>query len=211
MGAEKKNGHLLSTTQALLFQRSVPKHYWGEAVLTATHIINRLPTRVLNHQSPMGVLSHFYPCLTITHHLAPRIFGCVSNVHIHGQTQGKLDHRALKTIFVGYSSTQKGYKCYHPSTRKFNILGDVTFYEPTSFFPPPPCQKETMLVDDKDYFLLDLLLVFPAPTLEPQQLELGDTQPESKLEHVSLVEGMQIHLIIGFLKFTQGGRACILD
>lgn len=45
-----------------------------------------------------------------------------------------------------------------------------------------------MLVDDKDYFLLDLLVFFPAPTLEPQQTELGDTQPESEPEHVSLVE-----------------------
>ena len=38
--AERKNSHLLAVTRALLFQTNVPKHFWGEAVLTATHLIN---------------------------------------------------------------------------------------------------------------------------------------------------------------------------
>lgn len=43
--AARKNGHLLNTTRALLFHQNVPKHYWGETVLTYAHIINRLPSR----------------------------------------------------------------------------------------------------------------------------------------------------------------------
>lgn len=45
--AERKNSHLLAITRAFLFHQSIPKNYWGEAVLTATYIINRLPSRVL--------------------------------------------------------------------------------------------------------------------------------------------------------------------
>ena len=40
---KRKNDHLLNTTQALLFQGNVPKSYWGEVVLTAAYMINRLP------------------------------------------------------------------------------------------------------------------------------------------------------------------------
>ena len=77
-GAERKNGHLLESTRALLFQKKVRKSFLGEAVLTATHLINRLPTRVLGFKSPMKALSSFYSHNQITNNLIPRIFGCVS-------------------------------------------------------------------------------------------------------------------------------------
>jgi hypothetical protein len=88
-----------------MFQKNVPKSFWGEAVFKATHLINRLPSRVLGFKSPMGIVSTFYPNLHTTNNLVPRIFGCVSFVHIHSQSRGKLDQRALKCVFVGYSST----------------------------------------------------------------------------------------------------------
>ncbi|KAJ9543952.1 LOW QUALITY PROTEIN: hypothetical protein OSB04_023659 [Centaurea solstitialis] len=97
--AERKNRNLLDQTRALLFQKNVPKHFWGEAVLTATYLINRLPTRVLEFKSPMEVLCSFYPNISISNNLVPRIFGCVSFVHIHSQERGKLDPRALKCVF----------------------------------------------------------------------------------------------------------------
>lgn len=59
--AETKNGHLLATTRAFLFKKNVPKNYWGEAALNVAHIINRLPSRVLDFKSPMQVLSTFFP------------------------------------------------------------------------------------------------------------------------------------------------------
>ena len=34
--AERKNRHLLEVARANMFTNNVPKHFWGEAVLTAT-------------------------------------------------------------------------------------------------------------------------------------------------------------------------------
>ena len=43
---------------------------------------------------------------------------------------GKLDPMAaLTSLFIGYSSTQKGFQCCYPPTRKFCTLADVTFEE----------------------------------------------------------------------------------
>lgn len=58
---ERKNRHLLETTRALLFEKRVPKSYWGEVVLTATYLINRLLSRVLGNKTPPSVFSEFYP------------------------------------------------------------------------------------------------------------------------------------------------------
>ena len=45
--SERKNRHLLEMTRALMFQTNVPKIYWSDAVLTATYLINRLPSVIL--------------------------------------------------------------------------------------------------------------------------------------------------------------------
>lgn len=37
--------------------------------------------------------------------LIPRVLGSVSSVHVHSQSRGKLDPRAIQCVFVGYSST----------------------------------------------------------------------------------------------------------
>jgi len=57
--AERENGHLLDQTQAVLFQRKVPKRFWGEVVLNACYLINRLPYSILASKSPMEILSSF--------------------------------------------------------------------------------------------------------------------------------------------------------
>ena len=50
--------------------------------------------------------------------------------------ENKLSPRALKCVFIGYSRTQKGYKCFHPTSHKFYVSADVTFFESTPYFSP---------------------------------------------------------------------------
>ena len=58
--AERKNGHLLNQTRAMLFQNKILKKYWGEAVLTASYLINRIPAYLLVFLTPK-LLWKFYP------------------------------------------------------------------------------------------------------------------------------------------------------
>jgi len=59
----------------------------------------------------MEVLSSFYPTVIASNKLIPRIFWVCIIVHVYSGARGKLDLRALKCVFVRYSSTQKWYKC----------------------------------------------------------------------------------------------------
>lgn len=53
--------------------------------------------------------------------LSLKTFGCIAFVHIHDHNRGKLDPRARKYVFVGYTPTQKGYKCFEPISKKKNL------------------------------------------------------------------------------------------
>ena len=54
-----------------------------------------------------------------------KIFGCIAYVHVPDELRSKLDPKAEKCIFIGYSLQQKGYRCYNPSTRKFTVSREV--------------------------------------------------------------------------------------
>ena len=46
----------------------------------------------------------------------------------------KLDPQAIKCIFVGYSSSQKGYTCWFPTERRLFVSMDVTFRESEHYY-----------------------------------------------------------------------------
>lgn len=109
--SERKNWHLLDVARAIMFTMNVPKYLWGEAVLTACYLINRMPSKILNFQTPLNTLLKAFPLFHVPN-LPAKIFGCKAFVHNHQPNQSKLDPRAHTCIFIGYSPTQKGYKCY---------------------------------------------------------------------------------------------------
>ena len=63
-----------------------------------------------------------------------KVFGCIAYVHIPDELRSKLDPKAEKCVFVGYSLEQKGYKCYNPVTRELRVSRDVVFYEMSSWY-----------------------------------------------------------------------------
>ena len=133
---------MLEVARSLMFSTNVPKLFWGEAVLTAAYLINRMPSRVLKFQTPCQTLLKSFPITRLISTVSPKIFGCSVFVHINQQHRSKLDPRSLKCIFLGYSSNQKGYKCYSPVTRKFYNSMDVTFFETQPYYPKNDIQGE---------------------------------------------------------------------
>ncbi|KAG8501038.1 hypothetical protein CXB51_003111 [Gossypium anomalum] len=158
--SERKNRHLLAVAQAIMFTMNVPKYLWGEAVLTACYLINRMPSKVLNFQTPLNTLLKAFPLFRVPN-LPAKIFGCKAFIHNHQPNQSKLDPRAHTYIFIGYSPTQKGYKCYSPTLCRMFVSRDVTFFENEPYFAPSHLQGETF---NEDETLNTLLIILHDPT-----------------------------------------------
>ena len=127
--AERKNRHLLDTVRSLLLESSVPAKFWPEALATAVHLINRLPSHRLSNQTPYFRLFHKDPTYT---HL--RSFGCVCFVHLPPTERTKLTAQSAQFAFLGYASHQKGYLCYDTVLNCLRISRNVIFFENQRFF-----------------------------------------------------------------------------
>jgi hypothetical protein len=62
-----------------------------------------------------------------------RVFGCTCYVH-NNIRNDKLDARAIKIIFLGYSSQKKGYNYYDPINKKIYTSRNVIFQENEPYF-----------------------------------------------------------------------------
>jgi hypothetical protein len=75
--AKCKNRHLLDVVRTLLLESFIPPKFWVEALPTAVYLINKLPSQVLNFDSPYLCLHHQHPSYLNLH-----TFGCVCFVYL---------------------------------------------------------------------------------------------------------------------------------
>ena len=102
--------------------------------MTAVHLINRLSSQTLGYLSPIKLLDKFFPDVRLTTDLPYKTFVCVAYVRNPTHKHNKWSHKALKCVFLSYSTNQKGYKVYHPITRKYMVSKGVLFDERTYYY-----------------------------------------------------------------------------
>lgn len=157
-----------------MFTNSIPNRYWGEVVLRASYLINRLPSNVLSYQTLLHNLTTIFPHVRILSSLSPKVFCCIVYVHQTSPNRHKLEPKALKCIFIAYSPTQKGYKCYYPLSQKFFVSCDVIFVENEFYYLSTYFQREESHWDPTISMPISLLIVSPPPNIDMMQTATTD-------------------------------------
>lgn len=121
--AERKNRSLSEMANCLLLDAGLEKRFWGEAIRTATYLQNRLPSRSVK-QTPYEL---WWGCKPDLGHL--RVFGSEAYVHVPSVKRIKMDSKARKLTFVGYSMKHKGYRFLDRETDQITISRDARLIE----------------------------------------------------------------------------------
>ncbi|CAO2189113.1 unnamed protein product [Urochloa humidicola] len=109
--------------RALLKQSGMLATFWGEAVVMAVYILNRLPTKALDGRTLYEAWHGRKPAVS---HL--RVFGYLMFAKELGHI-GKLDDRSIPGVFIGYAEGLKAYRILDPVTQRVRTARDVVFDE----------------------------------------------------------------------------------
>lgn len=120
--AERANRTLLDKGRALIADSNLPKTFWGQAILTAAYLKNRMPSNSIDNCTPYYLKFGEDPDLKQL-----RIFGCSAYMLVPSVHRKKLDDKSKRMIFVGYSSM--GYRLVNPETKQITISRNVKFDE----------------------------------------------------------------------------------
>ncbi len=122
--SERRHQHLVETGLTLLHDASLDLSFWPHAFQTASYLINRQPTPLLQNRSPYEALFGQKP-----NYLKLRKFGCLCYPLTRPYNFNKMEPKSKPCIFLGYSPTQNAYKCLEPYTHKIYISRHVLFDE----------------------------------------------------------------------------------
>jgi histone deacetylase 1/2 len=88
---ERKHQHVVEVGLALLADASMPLKFWDEVFLTATYLINILPSKAISFHTPTELLFKETPDYT-----SLRIFGCACWPNLRPYNTRKLSFRSTR-------------------------------------------------------------------------------------------------------------------
>ena len=125
--AERRNITLKDMVRSMISHSNLPISLWGEALKTATYILNRVPTKA-TAKTPYELWTGKNPSLKNLH-----IWGCLAKARPYRPHEKKLDSRTVSCYFIGYSERSRGYKFYDPTTKSIFVTGNARFFEDVEF------------------------------------------------------------------------------
>ncbi|KAJ9552277.1 hypothetical protein OSB04_016322 [Centaurea solstitialis] len=161
--SERRNRTLLDMVRSMMCNSTLPVSFWGHALETAAHILNRAPTKSVE-KTPYELWKGKKPNLSFL-----KIWGC--EVYVRRPTSEKLKPKSDKCFFVGYPKTTVGYYFYNPDKNKVFVARNGKFLE-EKFLKNESTRKDVdlQIVDEND----TSPMVEPEP--QPEPVETVQTQ-----------------------------------
>ncbi|CAL9241108.1 unnamed protein product [Arabidopsis halleri] len=126
--AERMLRTINNMVRTLLIHAGMPHTFWVEALHTAVHLLNILPSSAIDQEIPYTKL--FKKEVNYQH---LRIFGCLCYPNVLSLTPHKLAPRSTPCVLLGYPTDHRGYRYLEISTQRVILSRHVTFDD--SVFP----------------------------------------------------------------------------
>jgi hypothetical protein len=99
---ERRNRTLMDMVRSMLSYSTLPVNLWMEALKTAVHILNRIPSK--------SVPKTLYEMWTDRKHTLNylHVWGCPAEAKLFNISIGKLNHKTVIYHFIGYPDKSKG-------------------------------------------------------------------------------------------------------
>jgi hypothetical protein len=95
--AERKNRTLTDFVNAMLETLGLSKEWWGEAILTACHVLNKVPTK----NKEITPFEEWGKRKLNIYYL--RTWGCLAKVNVPINKKRKLGLKTIDCVFLGYA------------------------------------------------------------------------------------------------------------
>ncbi|KAJ9543906.1 hypothetical protein OSB04_023613 [Centaurea solstitialis] len=160
--SERRNRTLLDMVRTMMCHSSLPVSFWGHALETAAHILNRAPTKSVE-KTPYELWKGKKPNISFL-----KIWGC--EVYVKRPTSEKLKPKSDKCFFVGYPKTTVGYYFYNPEENKVFVARNGKFLE-EKFLSLKNTRKDVdlQIVDEEN----------TTPVVEPE-IQHNNVEPQSE-------------------------------
>ena len=208
---------LCSTVRCLLVDSELSPKLWGELMLTAAYICNRIPHSGLHTETPFKPLYGKETNLSYVKTIGARAF-------VHIKDAKKLEPKSWEGMLCGFSEDEAlYYRVWNPNTRRVVESRNVTFIEtpprtipqPTRLSPLrelPPAElvddsvsTDDLLRDARDYTaVLDFNVNIPAEHANVDSVD-GGPGMESILEQIRDVTRKDLLISPG--KSSSGGAS----
>lgn len=132
------------SARSMLLESGLDTKLWAEAVSTAVHVVNRVPS-IHSSKSPYEMITGNMPELGNL-----RIFGSKAYVHVRDQGRKTWQPKAEVMRLVGYNYGSRSYRLYDPKSHKLKISRDVSIVEDIYEKVTMQCPSEEVTDSDSD-------------------------------------------------------------
>ena len=102
--AERKNRTLKDMMNAMLISFGLPQNLWGEAILSANYILNKLP-RKKTKKTPYELWKGKMPSYQFL-----KVWGCLAKVAVPNLKRIKIGSKSVDCVFIGYAHNSSAYR-----------------------------------------------------------------------------------------------------
>ena len=149
--AEHMNRTLNKRAWSMRLHVGLPKTFWADAISTATYLINRGPSVLMEFKIFEEVWSSKEVKFS---HL--KVSGCVSYVHIDFDARSKLDAKSKICFFIGYGEEKFGYQFWDEQNRKIIKSKNVIFNEQVMYKYKSTVVPNVIEIDQKKFEFFNL-------------------------------------------------------